>query len=364
MKNVIDYINTYGDRTFSELPWNEVDAVALALFSYFRWDGIVPDITEEREAIGLQDMINNIVDPAHVYEEIKYMAEDHGKLLVAMAKSVRFKNMSCNYYSERTCEAEETQFAAFTCFPEGELPVVVYRGTDGTLVGWKEDFNMAFNKPIPGQYLASFYFNHVATLTSKDIRIAGHSKGGNLAIFAAMSAPTGMRERVRDIYAFDSPGFRPELKQLYRYDSISARIRKFMPKSSLIGILLESGDDYTSVNSNAIGGAFQHNPYTWEVDGLQLKALDKIRHSSQYVSRSMNQWIMQLDEEQYHCFVNTLFDVAGASGAKTVADIIDDKVNWFTCAAKMTQKLEKNQRKNILIILKELITAFQPEFRR
>lgn len=363
MKNVIDYINTYGDRSFEDMPWNEVDSVAMALFSYFRWDGVIPDITEEAEAISLSEMYSRIV-PAHVYEDQKTMAEDHAKLIDAMVKSVRFKNMSCNYYSERTCEAEETQFAAFTCFPEGELPIVIFRGTDGTLVGWKEDFNMAFSKPISGHYLSSIYFNNVAGLVKKDIRIAGHSKGGNLAIFAAMSAPTGIRERVREIYAFDSPGFRPELRQLYGYDNIAGRIRKFMPKSSLVGVLLENSNDYTSVNSNAIGGVFQHNPYTWEIDGMFIKTVDNIKRSSKYINKSMNQWIMQLNEEQFHMFVDTLFEVAGASGAKTVADIDDNKVNWIAAAARVTQKLDKEQRSNILIILKELATAFQPDIRR
>lgn len=364
MRNVIDYINEQGGKSFSELPWNEADSVMMAMFSYFRWDGIVPDFEEEAEAVSLTEMIKRIEDPEHVYGQIKYMAEDNGKMLEAMAKSVRYGNMSCNYYAERTCEAEETQFAAFTCFPEGELPIVVYRGTDGTLVGWKEDFNMAFSRPITGHYLSSIYFNHVATLINGDIRIAGHSKGGNLAVFAAMSATTTIRSRIKDVYAFDSPGFRPEITKLYKYDGIAERVRKYMPTGSVVGVVLESSDDYTSVVSHAIGGAFQHNLYTWEIEGNSIKKAENLRKTSKYFNKSINQWVMQLDEEQYQMFVDTMFDAAGASGAKTIAEINERKVNWLAGVAKMTQGMDKTQRDNILVILKELITAFQPDIRR
>ncbi len=355
MKNIIDYIHEYGNREFDDLPFNEVDALILSQFSYFRWDNIIPDLLDDSEGIPLIKMAKK-ADPDHVYKKELYPLENE-KLLNAMLETKRFREMVCNFYTTKTNEDVQIQFAAFTCFLKGSLPVIVFRGTDGTVVGWREDFNMAFSRPVAGQRLASLYVNQVALRIKGDFIVAGHSKGGNLAAFSAMSAVKGVRERIREIYSFDGPGFRKEILEEYDYKAVSARIKKYMPESSIVGILLEGTNDYITVKSRAVSGALQHNPYSWEVKDYSFETAKAIKRSSVIMHRSMNSWVMELDERQLGMFVDTLFDVISASGAKDIPQIASDKKNWVMAVRKAAQNLDEDKRENFINIMKELFDA-------
>jgi len=355
MKNIIDYIEEYGERTFSQLEFNEVDALILSQFSYFRWDKVIPGLLENKDGISIDAMIKD-VDAAYVYEKELY-PEDNKRLLEIMAGSRRFGSIVCNYFSQCTSEEIEMQFAAFTCFPKQAHPIIVFRGTDGTVIGWKEDFNMAFSKPISGQRQAALYVNQVSLRIKGDFLLAGHSKGGNLAAFAAMCAVKGTRERIRDIYSFDGPGFRKEILEEYGYNTIANRIHKFVPKSSIVGMLLDGKKDYITVKSKAVGGILQHNPYSWEVNDNEFERALGINRSSLHVNKSMNQWIMELDEEQLEMFVTTLFDVISASGAKNIPEIMADKKSWLIAVRDASQKLDVSQRENFTEIMKEMFNT-------
>ena len=356
MKNILDYLSEYGDRTFDDLPWNEVDGLILSQFAYFRWDKVIPGFLEDEDGVSLTEMTENL-DAAYVYESQLY-PEDNKKLLDAMLKGKRFGLMRCNFYSEETSEDVEMQFAAFTCFLKGTLPVIVFRGTDGTVVGWREDFNMAFSRPIAGQRLAALYVNQAALRIHGDFIVAGHSKGGNLAAFSAMSAVTGIRERINMIYSYDGPGFRSEILDEYGYDKIASRVCKFLPQSSMVGVLLEGSKDYVTVKSKAVGGAFQHNPYSWEVDDTTFVQAKEIKRSSIRMHRSMNQWVCELDDRQLEMFVNTLFDVISASGVKDIPEIMADKKSWLRSIREASKTLDEEQRENFIKIMKELFNAF------
>jgi hypothetical protein len=355
MKNIIDYLSEYGERSFDDLAFNEVDGLVLAQFSYFRWDRIIPGFLEDEDGVSMTEMAQSM-DADYVYKKELY-PEDNEKLFYAMLNSKRFGDMRCNFYSDETSEDTQMQFAAFTCFPNGALPVIVFRGTDGTVVGWREDFNMAFSRPYAGQRLASLYVNQAALRIHGDFILAGHSKGGNLAAFSAMNAVTGIRERIRNIYCYDSPGFRKEILSEYGYDAIASRIRKFMPQSSIVGILLEGAKDYVTVKSSAIGGAFQHNPYSWSVADTYFEYVDEIKKTSKIMKKSMNEWVMELEEPDLEMFVDTLFDLISASGAKNVPQIMEDKKAWFVAVRKATADLDDEQRKNFRYIMKELFNA-------
>lgn len=356
MKNIIDYLSEYGDRSFDDLGWNEVDGLILSQFAYFRWDKVIPGFLEDEDGVSLSEMTEEI-DAAYVYESQLY-PEDNKKLLEAMLSGKRFGSMRCNFYSEETSEDVKMQFAAFTCFLEGALPVIVFRGTDGTVVGWREDFDMAFSRPIAGQRLAALYVNQAALRIHGDFIVAGHSKGGNLAAFSAMSAVTGIRERISRIYSYDGPGFRREILDEYGYENVASRVCKFMPQASMVGILLEGSKDYVTVKSKAVGGAFQHNPYSWEVDDTSFVRATQIKRSSKRMHRSMNQWVCELDDRQLEMFVNTLFDVISASGAKNIPEILADKKSWLVSVREASKALDEEQRENFIMIMKELFDAF------
>ncbi|MCR5799786.1 MAG: DUF2974 domain-containing protein [Lachnospiraceae bacterium] len=360
--NIIHYVREYGDKTCEERPFCEADALVLSQFIYFRWDKNVPcigpdfavkDDKADEDGVRLAD-IYSAVDAEHVYRQELYPVEN-GQLLEAMAKSKRFGDMICNYYLEDTDVVREMQFAAMYVHMKGALPAILFRGTDGTIVGWKEDFNMAFSRPVAGQLMAAEYVNKIAGRITGDFVTAGHSKGGNLAAFSAMSAHRGIRERIHAIYSFDGPGFRPEILEEYDYASIASRVKKFLPHSSLVGIVLEGCEDYVTVKSIALGGVFQHNPYRWVVDGCDFIREDKISVKSKIIHKSLNEWVMKLDEKQIELLVGTLFGILESTDEEDIPGMLE---NWKSSLISMKDTalgLDSESRKELRRIIKALL---------
>ena len=295
MGNIVSYLEENGHLSFAELPFNEVDALILSQFSYMKFDGLIPKITEEMESVSFLHLAGHM-DEKFVFSDERY-EKDNRLLFEQMLKSKRFSSTLFNYYASIIDENVETQFCAFTCFLENNLPVVIYRGTDENFVGWKEDFNMAFKKPVPGQHLAKLYLNQVGGLVFSDFILCGHSKGGNLAVYSSMNTYPDIRSRIKRIYSFDGPGFRPEILKSEDYDSISDKIEKYIPKSSVVGMLLEEHEDYLVVDSHSIG-VLQHNPFTWRVKDTSFVGKEGVYKGRQFMNESLNEWILTLNEEQ------------------------------------------------------------------
>lgn len=361
--DIIGYVQEYGSQTFEQRPFCEVDALIISQFSYMKWDRIVPNITLEfvtdrdKSAVAtvpitVKEMYEK-ADPEYVYlQDIN--AEKNGLLLKAMADSIRFAGMKCNYMVSKSDEQTVLQFCAMVCRPENALPVVVFRGTDGTLVGWKENLYMAFSRPVPGQIMASQYLRMVTELFTDDFVVTGHSKGGNLATFAAMSVPE-VQDRIVAVYSFDGPGFRPEILEEYNYAAISDRVHKYMPRESIVGILLEGCMDYTTVKSEALGGAIAHIPYKWIVQEGSFVKEEQLRKYSQIMHESVIEWVMELDDEQLSLVINTLFEILQASDNSKLKGILVDWKNSSKSMFKAAVGVDKETRRKILKIMKALI---------
>jgi len=353
MKNIIDYVKEYGQETCEKRPFCETDALVLSQFAYMRWGRVIPRLDRNKSGIQLKDMYKK-VDAEHVYMH-ELNPEKNAALLEEMANSKRFGNMVCNYYSSQTNEGITMQFCAMTFFMKGALPVIVFRGTDRTVVGWKEDFNMAFSEPIPGQRMAALYVNEVAARIEGDFIVAGHSKGGNLAAFSAMAAMPEVKSRINTIYSFDGPGFRPDILEAYKYSEIADRVKKYMPHSSIVGILLEGSQDYITVRCEAIGGAFAHSPYRWIIENGRFVELQKLGKKSLVMHKSLNEWAYELDDHEKEVLVDNLFSILDAPDAGDFSSILD---NWRSSAAKMKKtalEIDKDQWTIILRIIKELL---------
>ena len=153
-------------------------------------------------------------------------------------------------------EEQEAQFGAVTFFPEGCEPVVAFRGTDDSVVGWKEDFRLAFRKPLASQEMSSVYLNQVGCKLPGAFMVCGHSKGGNLAAYAATWAETGVQRRITDIYSLDGPGFLPEVFEGDSYEQIRSRVHRILPYSSLVGMLLQNYEQYEVVKIHWFSASF------------------------------------------------------------------------------------------------------------
>ncbi len=354
MKNIIDYIREYKDITFKEHPFNEVDALVLSQFSYLKWEHVIPHLQDCEEGITLLEMSEKMMD-AEVFVYERFL-ENNRALWAALLESRRFNTMKCNYLSVDLDRNLETQFMAFVAFPEDSLPVIVYRGTDETLLGWKEDYNMALNMPIVGQNLASLYLKQVALRLDGQFNIAGHSKGGNLAAYSAMDCSDELRERINLVYDFDGPHFRPELLEKLAYEAIKPKLCKYIPQSSVIGILLETDHCYTVIKSDAYSGIQQHDPFMWVVDGASFKRLHKVKKHSIRLNEKMLELLCYLTIDQIYEFGRGLFELVGLDkiysvdeiSKKSMGDLASSTIHNLSDVDADTRKLMKDVIKEFI----------------
>lgn len=276
----------------------------------------------ERPGVTLESLKEH-PDFEKLFADVRYEKPNRA-LYERMVQGKRFRNLKLNYYVNVIEERWETQFSAVTFTLGDGSRYVAYRGTDETIVGWKEDFNMAFLTPVPGQAISVEYLNRVAGRFGGPLYVGGHSKGGNLAVYSAMNCNPDIQDRILKIYSMDGPGFRPEVLRECDYGKIADRVVKILPNSSLVGMMFESGMYFQVVKSKTFG-LLQHDPYTWLVTGNHLVRADRLYERRQQMDNNLNQWILSLNEQQLRTFVDTLYQVITASQAD---NLIDFTAEW------------------------------------
>lgn len=322
MGTVLDYIKEYGKYSFREMPMTEVDSLALCQLSYLKFDGMVPGVRENLPSVTLESL-KVYPDYEKLFADVRY-EEVNRALIEGMLAGKRYSNLKLNCYVNMVEKESEMQFSAITYILNDGTVYIAFRGTDETIVGWKEDFNMAFCAPVPGQEYSVGYLNTVAERIHSPFYVGGHSKGGNLAVYSAMNCRPDVQERIIRVFSMDGPGFRPEVLKAGNYDVIADRVTKILPHSSLVGMLFESDMHFQVVESKTFG-LMQHDPYTWLVEGDHLKHVDDIYESRKQMDNTLNTWILSLDEKQLRVFVDTLFQVISAS---QVDNLIDFTAEW------------------------------------
>lgn len=343
---IIDYLKEYADVSLKDEPMNDVDSLVLCQFSYLKFDGLVPLVTENGRSVSLQQLYEHS-DYEKLYGDERYEKENRA-LFEAMRKCVRFRNMKLNCYIN-IIEAQadfETQFSAVTFLLEDGTMYVAFRGTDETMVGWKEDFNMAFLSPVPGQEFAVKYLNMVTARLPRDFYVGGHSKGGNLAVYAAMNCYPQARDRIRKIYSMDGPGFRPEVLEKCDFGQIEERTCKILPHSSLVGMLFEKDIRYQVVESRTFGLA-QHNPFTWLVKDGHFVTVSDIYESRRFMDDTLNEWILSLDEQSLRTFVDTLFQILAASESDNLIDFTANLKRSMTGILGAMKDLDEDTQKGL-----------------
>lgn len=321
MADMFDYLKWRGDILFSQLPPNPVDALIFSTLSYISFDDIVP--SDLNGWIPLKEFAENFLDQASHAGKIRVKADL--KLLKATAESARFGNVGLGNYRNVLLDAEETQFSAVTFFLENGSAFLAFRGTDSSLTGWKEDFNMTFQESIPSQRLALQYVQEFCSLIRVPIYLGGHSKGGNLAVYAAAKCEEEVQERIIAVYNQDGPGFTDNLMGNPGYQAMVPKIHTYVPQSSLFGMLLEHEEPYIIIKSKQIGGAMQHEPYTWEVMGKDFIHMEEITANSRHLNRTIKNWLAGMTNEERDIFFDTVFELLAAGDAAQTNEIIRPK---------------------------------------
>ena len=281
---VIEYLQKYGDISFREKPLNDVDSLALCQLSYLKFDGMVSDVRHNGPSVTLREIAER-PDVDKLFGDVRFEKENRA-LFEGMLSGRRFRDMKLNCYINLVEKEWETQFSAITFILDDGTLFLAFRGTDETIVGWKEDFNMAFLSPVPGQEYSVKYVNMVTGWLHQPFYIGGHSKGGNLAVYSAMKCAPFVQKRIQKIYSLDGPGFRPEMLKECHYNAIEGKVVKLLPHSSMIGMIFERDIHYRVVESNS-HGLLQHDPFSWLVEEDHFVDVGDIYESQKIMNEAL-----------------------------------------------------------------------------
>ena len=312
--DILDYVCWRGDISFAEDPWNEVDSLIMATVVYSNFGE-----NELRFGSGRSLTIGEVIarDLLNRYpqEEMKY-AEGCGKLLLEeMARSSRFQDIRVLDQVNDVNIRRGIQFSATAFEIPGVGMMIGYRGTDSSLIGWKEDFMLGYETPVPAQLAALDYLKRAAEEIPGNLLLCGHSKGGNLALYTAAHTDAEIQARLQAVYSFDGPGLDDETIESKGYRNIRNRIHAMVPSESVIGLLLNYYPNYRVVGSTE-SSLRQHVPYTWKVMGNRFLESDTVSKKAQVLDHSLHEWLKTCTTEQREILVTTLFTLLGRAHNK------------------------------------------------
>lgn len=350
MSNVCEYVKWRGDLTLKQSKFNEIDALILTRLSYFPFDQLI----QPNEEATVEELSKRFEKADK--STMKILWEDDNELFPLMGKSKRFGKMIVTQYVNKINAEQEKQFSATTVILPDNTIFVTYRGTDATIVGWKEDFNMCFKSHIASQKDAVEYLNTVSKKYKRPIRIGGHSKGGNLAVYAAMFTNPKIKKRIINIYNNDGPGFDDEIIKTREYKEILPKVHTYIPQSSVIGRLLNHEEKYTVVQSIQ-KGIMQHDLYSWQLEGKEFVCLEKVTNGSEIFDKTLKEWLVNITPEQRGIVIDTAFDILNTTEIEYFSEL---KKNWFLNIRLMLgryKNLDDESKKVISEIVQKLVST-------
>lgn len=340
MANIEDYIKWRGDLTLEQSEFNEIDNLILSRFSYLPFDNII----KEDETVTIKELSERF-QKADI-TKMRILWENDVDLFPLLGQSKRFKNMKATKYINKLSKEDEKQFSAITILMPDDTIYVSYRGTDFTIVGWKEDFNMSFKSHVASQIDAVNYLKTIAQLYPNRLRIGGHSKGGNLAVYSAVFIDEEIKQRIINVYNNDGPGFEEEIIKTIEYKEILPKVHTYIPQTAIIGKLLNHEEKYSIVKSEE-KGVMQHDLYSWQVIGTKFIYLEELTKQSKFVDKTIRQWLSNVDAAKRQQVINIIFEIIYKTDTKTFAEL---RENWFVNAKTMlkTYKNLDNETKHLI----------------
>jgi len=319
MTNLINYV-LESSLPFYTKEFTPVDSLVFSQLAYLNFDGIVPSLTNTLSPIPVREI--DVMKNDALFQDVRDN-KGNRQLLSAIANSPRFSNTKLALYVNQLDEKQEKQFSAITYFLDDGSAYIAYRGTDSTFVGWKEDFNMAFTSPVPAQIEGVAYLHTVANMISCDLRIGGHSKGGNIAVYSSIMSSSSVQKRIIQVFSHDGPGFREDFFLSNGYLVMKDRINKTLPQSSLVGLIFQQQEGYLVVKSNRIW-FLQHDPFSWIIEGDDFQYTTSVTKSATYINNTLMHWMNMFGEQKRELFINTLFQILQATEATTIYDLTGD----------------------------------------
>ena len=346
MANMVDYLAWRGDIPFEAAPWNEIDALLIATLSYLNFHG-----GRDPKGWTLEEMARiNLLQEGTTNSFI-----GRKKAFEGMASGARFRDCRLHHAIALTDAEIGMQFSAMCLdLPDGTT-CVAFRGTDNTLIGWREDFDMAYTTRVPAQEAAILYLSRAAALSKRPLRLVGHSKGGNLAVYAATYTKKSVQNRIESIWSFDGPGMNRETSQTEEYLRIKEKIRSFVPQTSIIGMLMDYYEPYTVVRSVA-SGISQHDPMSWQVYGPRFETLPSIDQTAVVTRDTLHEWLQNSTPEQRASFVDALFSLAESTKATRMSELTSEKLKTLLTMVGNRKDVDPETRRVFTRLMAQAVT--------
>ena len=358
MKNMLDYIKEFGHVSFEERAFSEIDALVLTELEYLPLEKVVPSDENGENFVTVKEIAEYMQEhKQELFDENPMMiTQERHEVSQVIADAPRFQSLK--FFGVVSVWDKDTtkQFAAVTVEVEPSVRLVIFRGTDETLIGWKEDFLMTYSPLVAAQTDAKEYLAKQASLWGGDLMISGHSKGGNLAIYAAATQEEDVQLRIVDIFCFDSPGLYRSVLETKGYQNIVPLAMRYIPQDSLVGLMLESEVPYVIVKSNATG-AMQHSAMTWEIEDGQFIKMEKLTKNSQLNDQTFKKWTESVSDEELELFWNVFFELLFSVGIDTVNDLYGQFMHYVQEFLKAAGNMDEEKRELLTRIALLLVST-------
>lgn len=354
MTNIYDYLNWRKDLSFDADPFNEVDSLVLACFLYAHFDGIIPSNLNEH--INLNDAIIAFLNQSA--DKQTYRHKDDLELLKLLKDTTRFKDVKCFGYQEVYDNVREIQFCACTFDIGNHNYYVVYRGTDNFVAGWKEDLNLSF-KVVPAQRLALTYLKEVIKNCKwrQKVLLGGHSKGGNLAVYAASNLNDNEFKKIKHIYNLDGPGFDFHQIPESNFIKLTPLMTTITPEMSFVASLMDHVGTFNYIESSQ-SSIMQHDPYSWGVIGKSFVRVAGPDKSSKLIKKTIDDWLKTINYDERQKVIDGVYELIRASDAEELQDILSCMVKNYKNVQKVYDELDPNTIKLITDSLSDLGSIF------
>lgn len=361
---VFDYLRWRGDLTFRQSPFNEVDNLILCIISYLNFRRVAALKTlDPDKALSMESVAALLTEQD---EQLGLSELDYLPLLHAAANTARFRAVGLYGFTHEYDEEKAMQFDAISFLVPDNTLFVAFMGTDTSLAGWKEDFHMSFLSAVPAQERAAAYTQQMANgCPERLLRIGGHSKGGNLAAWAALHLPQDLQEtRLLAAYNNDGPGFARAMVETEEYRCVAGKLHTYIPESSIVGVLLEHGEDYAVIDS-ANRSIMQHEPLSWYVLGTRFVHLGERSQMGRLADDVLREWIGSMSPQERQQFTDAFFEVLSLSGkARTLDDLRGGGLSGGAALLRQYAEADEEQKKILTEIFRRLAVDVKAELKR
>ncbi len=354
MANIFDYLQWRADIPMAVDGFNEADNLVLSMLAYSDLGGIVSRFGAPASLSEVRSAFFEL----HSREEIEKSTVITAKapfLMDEMCTGARFEGMRIGYYLDEIDRENNAQIAAMTFFLPDDTVYVAFRGTDNTLIGWKEDFDLSYASGTPGQLRAAEYLNEIGATVPGRLRIGGHSKGGNFAIFASAFCASTVREKIDVVYTNDGPGFMEEITDSPEYRRILPRIVSIIPDTSVIGLLFANDCPHKVVKSSA-NGLYQHDGFSWEILRNRFVPAE-LTELGRFIDKSLDGWLDTLDAEDRRSFTDTVFELFRSTGMETLSAMSGQKLKSLEAILTTMRDLPKDKQRELRRLALQLLQS-------